>query len=358
MISNVEQLVDNRLNSLKNDFDIIIDILKNSSPKDNKESIAQVENTIVAEPISSPNDIEIPFLKGEQKNVIIQNKAKTKIFDIQEIENTNQAGKVSTKNPIKFSKEFPILNPKGYVGEMVIIFSGTKLDMGFVEFVMTFDFSKCLNPFKFYSLNVLKQLYTAYTGNHDMDNADVIDILNKQAYYTGITSYRYYDEMPALSLKGIEILQHNVTEYFYENIEEKDPASTLKESSSKSEYEEEIAAPEKNSILEYLLYEVNTNRIIKNNMTISDIAAVYNKKYAKNIVARSINNALASKGVSPYKILGKRSWTRGKDLAYVIQLLRNKYGAVNKKDVKAKDAVAFSNATNSAKTLNASRQSS
>ena len=354
VISCVEQLMNNKLDALKSDFGIIIDMLKTSAPKGNEESSIKSEEIPAAgEPISSPDDIEFPFFEGTQKNVIIQNNAEIEAPDILETKKADQTDKTPAKTPIEFAKVNPIFNLKDYVGEVVIIFSSTKPTMGFMEFVMTYEFSKVLNQFKFYSLNVLKQLYAAYTGNHDMDETDVTDILDKQAYYTGVTAFKYDNRILALSLRGIEILQHNVVEYSSEDAKEPEIIPAPETSSSTPEQVEENSAPKedipkdydvsklrKNSISTYLLYEIDTDKIIKEDMAFADVAAAYNQKYDRNIVTRSIRNTLASNGISPLKIFGKKkSRIKGQDLAYLIQLLRDNYGVVKDKEAEAKNTL-------------------
>ena len=75
-------------------------------------------------------------------------------------------------------------------------------------------------------------------------------------------------------------------------------------------------------------------------MAFADVAAAYNQKYDRNIVTRSIRNTLASNGISPLKIFGKKkSRIKGQDLAYLIQLLRDNYGVVKDKETEAKNTL-------------------
>lgn len=201
----------------------------------------------------------------------------------------------------------PIYNGEDYIDEVAAIFSKSYKDKDFLEFFAGFNFSQVLSGYKYYSLDVAKQLYESMTGV-DAQSFEVLSYLNKKEYFKGLIAYKR-GNLYAFNSRGFGIIQENIKKY--------------------SENKKHTDAP---TIPDFLTNILDLEKVSRENMTISGLAALYCELYGKQIDDRIIRNALIAKHITVISVFGDKRPARGETLAEMLRRYRKLRIGKNKEE--------------------------
>lgn len=327
IIDAMQKLMQNNIDRMKEDLSILLSVVTN-----NKEESVE-ENAPAAEPEPVSSDISLPFFNDSTKNVIVQNETKA--------EPEPEESKVLEPNNIDItkyvSKIYPIINDKDFVKNMAVCFNNKRPGMSISEFFINCNLKNIIQYRKFYSFKALSDIYNAYTDSESTAK-EMTNAIAKPEYLYGVDIYQLDGEF-AFGFKGIQAIQENILnssmDALYSSKKEAESLSSFTDPEAKVDIEEskggdlndiqEVNSTEKVSIASFIVNELDITNVIKKDMTFRSIAELYNLKYNKNVLPRSVRNVFALNGVQPIAIFKEKKFrVHGQDLAILIEELRKK----------------------------------
>ena len=328
IIEAMQKLMQNNIDRMKEDLSILLSVVTNNKEESVEEKVPAAE----PEPVSS--DISLPFFNDSTKNVIVQNETKaepepeeSKVLEPSNIDITQYVSKI-----------YPIINDKDFVKNMAVCFNNKRPGMSISEFFINCNLKNIIQYRKFYSFQALSDIYNAYTDS-DSTAKEMILSIAKPEYLYGVDVYQLDGEF-AFGFKGIQAIQENILnssmDALYSSKKEPESLSSFTDTEAKADAEEdkggdlndiqEVNSTEKVSIASFIVNELDIANVIKEDMTFRSIAELYNLKYNKNVLPRSVRNVFALNGVQPIAIFKEKKFrVHGQDLAILIEELRKKF---------------------------------
>ena len=327
IIEAMQKLMQNNIDRMKEDLSILLSVVTNNK----EESVEEKVPAAGPEPVSS--DISLPFFNDSTKNVIVQNETKA--------EPEPEESKVLEPNNIDItkyvSKIYPIINDKDFVKNMTVCFNNKHPGMSIDEFFINCNLKNIIQYRKFYSFQALSDIYNAYTDSDSTDKEMILAIA-KPEYLYGVDVYQLDGEF-AFGFKGIQAIQENILnssmDALYSSKKEAESLSSFTDPEAKVDIEEskggdlndiqEVNSTEKVSIASFIVNELDIDKVVEEDMTFRSVAELYNLKYNKNVLPRSVRNVFAINGVQPIAIFKEKKFrVHGQDLAILIEELRKK----------------------------------
>ena len=328
IIEAMQKLMQNNIDRMKEDLSILLSVVTNNKEESVEEKVPAAE----PEPVSS--DISLPFFNDSTKNVIVQNETKA--------EPEPEESKVLEPNNIDIakyvSKIYPIINDKDFVKNMTVCFNNKRPGMSIDEFFINCNLKNIIQYRKFYSFQALSDIYNAYTNSNSTAKEMTIAIA-KPEYLYGVDVYQLDGEF-AFGFKGIQAIQENILnssmDALYSSKKEPGTLSSFTDTEAKVDVEEdkggdlndiqEVNSTEKVSIASFIVNELDIDKVVEEDMTFRSVAELYNLKYNKNVLPRSVRNVFAINGVQPIAIFKEKKFrVHGQDLAILIEELRKKF---------------------------------
>ena len=269
-------IVSRRIKVLEEDLNSIFDLLSKEESEAPQQSGAPLKMSLEPEPVM---DMATIVLDNTEPKAPIAKKA---------------VGK-----PLKFDEAMfltvnPIYNKDDYIDEIAVLFSNNSQNMDFMEFFSSFNFSLVLSSAKYYPIDIAKQIYCSMTGA-DPDSFDVLCYLNKKEYFKGVIAYKR-NNLYAFNAKGFMIIQENIKKYGRE---------------------EKVLPPA--TIPDFLINMVDLDKVTSENLSIADLAKLYEKLYGKTIDDRIIRNALTAKHITVLSVFGDKRPAKGEALAEMLR---------------------------------------
>ena len=328
IIEAMQKLMQNNIDRMKEDLSILLSVVTSNKEESVEEKVPAAE----PEPVSS--DISLPFFNDSTKNVIVQNETKaepepeeSKVLEPSNIDITQYVSKI-----------YPIINDKDFVKNMAVCFNNKRPGMSISEFFINCNLKNIIQYRKFYSFKALSDIYNAYTDSESTAK-EMTNAIAKPEYLYGVDIYQLDGEF-AFGFKGIQAIQENILnssmDALYSSKKEAESLSSFTDPEAKVDIEEskggdlndiqEVNSTEKVSIASFIVNELDIANVIKEDMTFRSIAELYNLKYNKNVLPRSVRNVFALNGVQPIAIFKEKKFrVHGQDLAILIEELRKKF---------------------------------
>lgn len=328
IIEAMQKLMQNNIDRMKEDLSILLSVVTSNKEESVEEKVPAAE----PEPVSS--DISLPFFNDSAKNVIVQNEAKSE----PEFEESKDLEPSNIDITQYVSKIYPIINDKDFVRNMTVCFNNKRPGMSIDEFFINCNLKNIIQYRKFYSFQALSDIYNAYTNSASTAKEMTVAIA-KPEYLYGVDVYQLDGEF-AFGFKGIQAIQENILnssmDALYSSKKEPESLSSFTDTEAKADAEEdkggdlndiqEVNSTEKVSIASFIVNELDIANVIKEDMTFRSIAELYNLKYNKNVLPRSVRNVFALNGVQPIAIFKEKKFrVHGQDLAILIEELRKKF---------------------------------
>ena len=325
IIEAMQKLMQNNIDRMKEDLSILLSVVTSNK----EESVEEKAPAAEPEPVSS--DISLPFFNDSSKNVIVQNEAKAepKHEESKDLEPSN----IDITQYV--SKIYPIINDKDFVRNMTVCFNNKRPGMSIDEFFINCNLKNIIQYRKFYSFQALSDIYNAYT-NSDSTAKEMTIAIGKPEYLYGVDVYQLDGEF-AFGFKGIQAIQENILnssmDALYSSKKEPESLSSFTDTEAKADAEEdkggdlndiqEVNSTEKVSIASFIVNELDIDKVVEEDMTFRSVAELYNLKYNKNVLPRSVRNVFAINGVQPIAIFKEKKFrVHGQDLAILVEELR------------------------------------
>lgn len=329
IIEAMQKLMQNNIDRMKEDLSILLSVVTSNK----EESVEEKVPAAGPEPVSS--DISLPFFNDSTKNVIVQNETKA--------EPEPEESKVLEPNNIDItkyvSKIYPIINDKDFVKNMAVCFNNKRPGMSISEFFINCNLKNIIQYRKFYSFQALSDIYNAYTDS-DSTAKEMILAIAKPEYLYGVDVYQLDGEF-AFGFKGIQVIQDNILNCSMDALyssgkKAPEPLSSFTDTEAKADVEESKGGDlndiqevkcntGKVSIASFIVNELDIDNVIEEDMTFRAVAELYNQKYNKKVLPRSVRNVFALNGVQPIAIFKEKKFrVHGQDLAILIEELRKK----------------------------------
>lgn len=327
IIEAMQKLMQNNIDRMKEDLSILLSVVSNNK----EESVEEKVPASGPEPVSS--DISLPFFNDSTKNVIVQNEAKAE----PQTEESKDLEPSNIDITQYVSKIYPIINDKDFVRNMTVCFNNKRPGMSIDEFFINCNLKNIIQYRKFYSFQALSDIYNAYT-NSDSTAKEMTIAIAKPEYLYGVDVYQLDGEF-AFGFKGIQAIQENILnnsmDALYSSKKEPESLSSSIDTEAIVEAEEdkggdlndiqEVNSTEKVSIASFIVNELDIDKVVEEDMTFRSVAELYNLKYNKNVLPRSVRNVFAINGVQPIAIFKEKKFrVHGQDLAILIEELRKK----------------------------------
>ena len=328
IIEAMQKLMQNNIDRMKEDLSILLSVVTSNK----EESVEEKVPAEAPEPVSS--EFSLPFFNDSAKNVIVQNEAKTET----EPEKSKDLEPSNIDITQYVSKIYPIINDKDFVKNMTVCFNSKRPGMSISEFFINCNLKNIIQYRKFYSFKALSDIYNAYTDSESTAK-EMTNAIAKPEYLYGVDVYKLDGEF-AFGFKGIQAIQENILnssmDALYSSKKEPESLSSFTDTEAKADAEEdkggdlndiqEVNSTEKVSIASFIVNELDIANVIKEDMTFRSIAELYNLKYNKNVLPRSVRNVFALNGVQPIAIFKEKKFrVHGQDLAILIEELRKKF---------------------------------
>lgn len=325
IIEAMQKLMQNNIDRMKEDLSILLSVVTSNK----EESVEEKAPAAEPEPVSS--DISLPFFNDSSKNVIVQNEAKAepKPEESKDLEPSN----IDITQYV--SKIYPIINDKDFVRNMTVCFNNKRPGMSIDEFFINCNLKNIIQYRKFYSFQALSDIYNAYT-NSDSTAKEMTIAIAKPKYLYGVDVYQLDGEF-AFGFKGIQAIQENILnssmDALYSSKKEPESLSSSIDTEAIVEAEEdkggdlndiqEVNSTEKVSIASFIVNELDIDKVVEEDMTFRSVAELYNLKYNKNVLPRSVRNVFAINGVQPIAIFKEKKFrVHGQELAILVEELR------------------------------------
>lgn len=327
IIEAMQKLMQNNIDRMKEDLSILLSVVTSNK----EESVEEKIPAAAPEPVSS--NISLPFFNDSAKNVIVQNEAKAET----EPEKSKDLEPSNIDITQYVSKIYPIINDKDFVKNMTVCFNSKRPGMSISEFFINCNLKNIIQYRKFYSFQALSDIYNAYTDSDSTDKEMILAIA-KPEYLCGVDVYQLDGEF-AFGFKGIQVIQDNILncsmDALYSSKKEPESLSSSIDTEAIVEAEEdkggdlndiqEVNSTEKVSIASFIVNELDIDKVVEEDMTFRSVAELYNLKYNKNVLPRSVRNVFAINGVQPIAIFKEKKFrVHGQDLAILIEELRKK----------------------------------
>lgn len=332
IIEAMQKLMQNNIDRMKEDLSILLSVVTSNKEESVEEKVPAAE----PEPVSS--DISLPFFNDSAKNVIVQNEAKSE----PEFEESKDLEPSNIDITQYVSKIYPIINDKDFVRNMTVCFNNKRPGMSIDEFFINCNLKNIIQYRKFYSFQALSDIYNAYTNSASTAKEMTVAIA-KPEYLYGVDVYQLDGEF-AFGFKGIQAIQENILnssmDALYSSKKEPESLSSFTDTEAKADAEEdkggdlndiqEVNSTEKVSIASFIVNELDIDKVVEEDMTFRSVAELYNLKYNKNVLPRSVRNVFAINGVQPIAIFKEKKFrVHGQDLAILIEELRKKLNNVS-----------------------------
>lgn len=327
IIEAMQKLMQNNIDRMKEDLSILLSVVTSNK----EESVEEKVPAAAPEPVSS--EFSLPFFNDSAKNVIVQNEAKAET----EPEKSKDLEPSNIDITQYVSKIYPIINDKDFVKNMTVCFNSKRPGMSISEFFINCNLKNIIQYRKFYSFQALSDIYNAYTDSDSTDKEMILAIA-KPEYLYGVDVYQLDGEF-AFGFKGIQAIQENILnssmDALYSSKKEPESLSSSIDTEAIVEAEEdkggdlndiqEVNSTEKVSIASFIVNELDIDKVVEEDMTFRSVAELYNLKYNKNVLPRSVRNVFAINGVQPIAIFKEKKFrVHGQDLAILIEELRKK----------------------------------
>lgn len=327
IIEAMQKLMQNNIDRMKEDLSILLSVVSNNK----EESVEEKVPASGPEPVSS--DISLPFFNDSTKNVIVQNEAKAE----PQTEESKDLEPSNIDITQYVSKIYPIINDKDFVRNMTVCFNNKRPGMSIDEFFINCNLKNIIQYRKFYSFQALSDIYNAYT-NSDSTAKEMTIAIAKPEYLYGVDVYQLDGEF-AFGFKGIQAIQENILNNSMDALysSKKEPESLSSSIDTEAIVEavedkggdlndiQEVNSTEKVSIASFIVNELDIDKVVEEDMTFRSVAELYNLKYNKNVLPRSVRNVFAINGVQPIAIFKEKKFrVHGQDLAILIEELRKK----------------------------------
>ena len=325
IIEAMQKLMQNNIDRMKEDLSILLSVVTSNKEESVEERVPAAE----PEPVSS--DISLPFFNDSSKNVIVQNEAKAE----PQTEESKDLEPSNIDITQYVSKIYPIINDKDFVRNMTVCFNNKRPGMSIDEFFINCNLKNIIQYRKFYSFQALSDIYNAYT-NSDSTAKEMTIAIAKSEYLYGVDVYQLDGEF-AFGFKGIQAIQENILnssmDALYSSKKEPESLSSFTDTEAKVDAEEdkggdlndiqEVNSTEKVSIASFIVNELDIDKVVEEDMTFRSVAELYNLKYNKNVLPRSVRNVFAINGVQPIAIFKEKKFrVHGQDLAILVEELR------------------------------------
>ena len=329
IIEAMQKLMQNNIDRMKEDLSILLSVVTSNK----EESVEEKVPAEAPEPVSS--EFSLPFFNDSAKNVIVQNEAKTET----EPEKSKDLEPSNIDITQYVSKIYPIINDKDFVKNMTVCFNSKRPGMSISEFFINCNLKNIIQYRKFYSFQALSDIYNAYTDS-DSTAKEMILAIAKPEYLYGIDVYQLDGEF-AFGFKGIQVIQDNILNCSMDALyssgkKAPEPLSSFTDTKAKADLEESKGGDlndiqevncntGKVSIASFIVNELDIDNVIEEDMTFRAVADLYNQKYNKKVLPRSVRNVFALNGVQPIAIFKEKKFrVHGQDLAILIEELRKK----------------------------------
>lgn len=325
IIEAMQKLMQNNIDRMKEDLSILLSVVTSNKEESIEERVPAAE----PEPVSS--DISLPFFNDSSKNVIVQNEAKAE----PQTEESKDLEPSNIDITQYVSKIYPIINDKDFVRNMTVCFNNKRPGMSIDEFFINCNLKNIIQYRKFYSFQALSDIYNAYT-NSDSTAKEMTIAIAKPEYLYGVDVYQLDGEF-AFGFKGIQAIQENILnssmDALYSSKKDPESLSSFTDTEAKADAEEdkggdlndiqEVNSTEKVSIASFIVNELDIDKVVEEDMTFRSVAELYNLKYNKNVLPRSVRNVFAINGVQPIAIFKEKKFrVHGQDLAILVEELR------------------------------------
>lgn len=325
IIEAMQKLMQNNIDRMKEDLSILLSVVTSNKEESVEEKVPAAE----PEPVSS--DISLPFFNNSSKNVIVQNEAKAE----PQTEESKDLEPSNIDITQYVSKIYPIINDKDFVRNMTVCFNNKRPGMSIDEFFINCNLKNIIQYRKFYSFQALSDIYNAYT-NSDSTAKEMTVAIAKPEYLYGVDVYQLDGEF-AFGFKGIQAIQENILnssmDALYSSKKDPESLSSFTDTEAKADAEEdkggdlndiqEVNSTEKVSIASFIVNELDIDKVVEEDMTFRSVAELYNLKYNKNVLPRSVRNVFAINGVQPIAIFKEKKFrVHGQDLAILVEELR------------------------------------
>ena len=329
IIEAMQKLMQNNIDRMKEDLSILLSVITNNK----EESVEEKVPAAGPEPVSS--DISLPFFNDSTKNVIVQNETKAE----PEPEESKDLEPSNIDIAQYVSKIYPIINDKDFVKNMTVCFNNKRPGMSIDEFFINCNLKNIIQYRKFYSFQALSDIYNAYTDS-DSTAKEMILSIAKPEYLYGVEVYQLDGEF-AFGFKGIQVIQDNILNCSMDALyssgkKAPESSSSFTDTKAKADLEESKGGDlndiqevncntGKVSIASFIVNELDIDNVIEEDMTFRAVAELYNQKYNKKVLPRSVRNVFALNGVQPIAIFKEKKFrVHGQDLAILIEELRKK----------------------------------